>query len=118
MDSAASKEGMYMQIVVATHNALPMRSLRRQNIPRHLLHLSIIFSFSLFQASPFSIDLLYHASFSPFLTLSQSFFSLSTPAVDLLLNLPSPSPILSNVSRVNVVIKRVGVIRKKRTLLT
>ena len=55
MDSAVSKEGMYMQVVIVTHNVLPIRSLRWQNIPRHLLHLSIIFSFSLFQASPFSV---------------------------------------------------------------
>ena len=55
MDSAVSKEGMYMQVVIVMHNVLPIRSLRWQNIPRHLLHLSIIFSFSLFQASPFSV---------------------------------------------------------------
>ena len=55
MDSAVSKEGMYLQVVIVMHNVLPIRSLRWQNIPRHLLHLSIIFSFSLFQASPFSV---------------------------------------------------------------
>ena len=79
MDSAVSKEGMYMQVVIVVHNVLPIRSLRWQNIPRHLLHLSIIFSFSLFQASPFSVkDLLLSLSCIVF-TLS-SFLSVAYPS--------------------------------------
>ena len=44
MDSTVIGEDMEMQVVVVTHNVLPIRSLQLQNVPRHVLHLSIFAS--------------------------------------------------------------------------